>query len=159
MQVTSGVKGHLWGGDQTSHAHAHSTWTENKPHLWTVNKLEHGGKEGQRQTDRERKLSRWTTQIKECALFFLLFKEPEGGNSTFGIKACVSPIYCHGCLRQYISVLLDLGYCFCSALLLSPHQEDHLCLIYIHIYDKSYFMSPQMPDFAFNLYQMNQNQK
>lgn len=82
------------------------------------------GKEGPRQTDRERKLSRWTTQIKECALFFFLFKEPEGGNSTFGIRACVSSITCHGCLRQYISVLLLylllLQFCLDSSCLFFP---------------------------------------
>lgn len=75
MQVTSGVKGHLWGGDQTSHAHTHYLSREQTTSV-SCEQTVAGGKEGQRQTDRERKLSRQTTQIKECALFILLFKEP-----------------------------------------------------------------------------------
>lgn len=122
MQVTWGVKRHLRGGDQTSHAHTHTTWTENKPHLWMVNGGYQEGKRG-RDRQRERKLSRWTTQIKECALFFLLLKEPAGGNSTSGIRACISPIYCHACLGQYISVLLVLYHCFASVHQKSRHTD------------------------------------
>lgn len=70
----------------------------------------------ERDLERERKSRHWTTQIKECALFFFLLKEPKGGNSTSGIKACVSPIYCSGSSRQYISDLLVL-YRYCSSLL------------------------------------------
>lgn len=97
--MTLGVeKGHLKGEDRTSRARTHSQRLPEGEQFTSVGR-EQGGKEGARQTDRERKLSWRTTQIKECALFFFPFKEPEEGNSTFGIKACVSLI-CHGCLRQ-----------------------------------------------------------
>lgn len=99
------VRGHLRGGDPASRTYARCLDREQASSVNSEWYIRRSGVETDR---RRRKLSRRTTQIKECALFFFLLKEPEGGNSTSGLRACVSPIYCHAWFRQYISVLLVL---------------------------------------------------
>lgn len=67
--MTTGVKGHLRGGDQTSHAHTHYL---NREQATSVNceRGIAGGKEGQRQNERKKAEPVDHTDKRVCSVLF-----------------------------------------------------------------------------------------